>query len=73
MLSAALTGGSILPEPNEDLTWSRALATRECEYWITGACKEFSSLDDLKVFALVPCSGERLTRFDQALASLLKC
>jgi hypothetical protein len=72
MLSAALTDGSIFSEPNGDPTESRRLLSANA-YWITGACKEVSNFDDLKVVALVPRPTERLARFEQALDSLLKC
>ena len=32
------------------------MASRECEYWITGGHDELKSLQDLQVFVLVPCS-----------------
>jgi hypothetical protein len=76
ILSTALTDAPHFLNPDDDPMESEALATmRECEYCITRACKdsELSSLGDLEVVVLVPCSAERSARFEQVLASLLKC
>jgi hypothetical protein len=72
MLSAALTDGSIFPEPNDDPTEVRRLLCANA-YWVTGACKELNSLDSLRIVALVPRSAEQIARFGQVLAPLLKC
>ncbi len=55
---AALSDGSFEPElePDDEPTWAQALASPECEYWIAGGCDELKSLEDLKVFILVPQS-----------------
>jgi len=41
---------------SDDPSWAEAIASPECEYWIAGGREELKSLEDLKVFALVPCS-----------------
>jgi hypothetical protein len=55
----ALSDGSIEPVPadkdNEPL-WEHAMASDEREYWIAGRRDELNSLQDLKVFVLVPHS-----------------
>jgi hypothetical protein len=55
---AAMSNGEteILLEDDNDPSWSSALASPNQEYWIAGACEELKSLEDLKVFILVPCS-----------------
>ena len=65
---AALTDGSLEPSPADDdePTWAQAMASNEREYWIAGGRDELKSLQDLKVFVLVPCSnvphGQRLLK-----------
>jgi len=51
--------GSFKPtcETDNDPSWCNALAFLEQEYWIAGTSKELRSLQDLQVFALVPCSS----------------
>ena len=54
---SALSDGSLQPtSANEDdePTWSQAMASDEREYWIAGGREELKSLEDLKVFVLVP-------------------
>jgi len=53
-----LSDGSLTlsPETSDDPTWAEAMASPKCEYWIAGGRKELKSLEDLKVFALVPRS-----------------
>jgi hypothetical protein len=43
-------------DADDDPLWSEALASSEQEYWVAGAQDEISSLQDLKVFILVPRS-----------------
>ena len=52
----AAEDGSLEPEldVDNDPLWSKALASPEHEYWIAGAHDEIRSLQDLKVFVLVP-------------------
>jgi hypothetical protein len=54
----AAENGSLEPalDVDDDPLWSEALASPEHEYWITSAHDEIRSLQDLKVFILVPCS-----------------
>jgi transposase InsO family protein len=40
----------------DDPTWKEAIASPEREYWIAGGREELKSLEDLKVFVLVPRS-----------------
>jgi len=53
-----LSDGSFEPElePDDEPTWAQALASPDCEYWIVGGRDELKSLEDLKVFVLVPRS-----------------
>jgi hypothetical protein len=55
---AALSDGSLEPsvDADDDPTWAQAMASDEQEYWIAGGCDELKSLEDLKVFVLVPRS-----------------
>src|SRR6266702_596646 len=70
---AALTDGSI--EPTVDLddepSWGKALASPEREYWIAGGREELKSLEDLKVFVLVPRS--EVPRGQRPLKGKLVC
>jgi hypothetical protein len=65
---AAVTNGILEPEVDIDdnLLWSEAMASNECKYWIASAQDEIHSLEDLKVFILVPRSdiptGQRVLR-----------
>jgi hypothetical protein len=56
---ATLSSGDTEPvlETDDDPTWATALASFEHEYWIAGARNEIKSLEDLKVFVLVPRSA----------------
>lgn len=60
--------GSLVPscDDNDDPSWMEAMASPEREFWIAGAREELRSLDDLKVFVLVPRSsvppGKRLLK-----------
>ena len=65
---SAITTGSLEPDTdvNDDPTWADAMRSPEREYWIAGARDELKSLEDLKVFILVPhsdvpCSQHHLT------------
>ena len=54
----ALSNGSLEPSlaDDDEPTWSQAMASSEREYWIAGGRDELKSLQDLKVFVLVPRS-----------------
>jgi hypothetical protein len=53
---SALSDGSLQPSPESDdkPTWAQAMASDERKYWIAGGREEIKSLQDLKVFVLVP-------------------
>lgn len=70
---AALTNGSIKPtvDPDNEPLWAQAIASNEQEYWIAGGCNELKSLQDLKVFVLVPCS--EVPRGHRPLKGMLIC
>ena len=55
---SALSDGTIEPtlDSGDEPSWAQALASPECEYWIAGGHDELKSLEDLKVFVLVPRS-----------------
>ena len=55
---AALSDGNISPslDTGDDPTWAEAINSPEREYWIAGGHEELKSLEDLKVFILVPKS-----------------
>ena len=55
---AALSDGSIQPtiDIDDEPSWAEAMASDEREYWIAGGREELKSLEDLKVFVLVPRS-----------------
>ena len=55
---AALSDGNISPslDTGDDPTWAEAINSPEREYWIAGGREELKSLEDLKVFILVPKS-----------------
>ena len=52
----ALSDGSHEPtlDADDKPTWAQAMASDEREYWIASGCDELKSLEDLKVFVLVP-------------------
>jgi len=52
----ALGGADLSVDSNDDPSWTDAVASPEREYWIAGARDELQSLEQLKVFALVPRS-----------------
>ena len=56
---AAIADSSLEPlcEDNDDPKWAEAMASTDQEFWIAGAREELQSLEDLKVFVLVPCSS----------------
>ncbi len=43
-------------EPDDEPSWAQALASPKREFWIAGGQEELKSLEDLKVFILVPLS-----------------
>jgi hypothetical protein len=53
-----MADGSLEPtlDTGDDPSWPEALASPEREYWIAGVHDELRSLEDLKVFVLVPHS-----------------
>jgi len=55
---SALSDGTIEPvlDSGDEPSWAQALASPECKYWIAGGRDELKSLEDLRVFILVPCS-----------------
>jgi len=55
---SALSDGTIEPvlDSSDEPSWAQALASPEHKYWIAGGCNELKSLEDLKVFVLVPHS-----------------
>lgn len=55
---AALSEGLIEPtiDIDNEPSWAEAMASNECKYWIAGRCEELKSLEDLKVFILIPRS-----------------
>jgi hypothetical protein len=55
---AAARNGSLEPEVDgdDDPLWSDMLASPEQEYWITGTQDKICSLQNLKVFILIPQS-----------------
>lgn len=55
---SALTDGSLKPTvgPDDKPLRTQAINSDKQEYWITGGHNELQSLQDLKVFILVPCS-----------------
>ncbi len=55
---AALSDGSFKPELelDDEPIWAQALASPEHEYWIVGGHDKLKSLEDLRVFILVPQS-----------------
>ena len=70
----ALSNGSLVPQPadeDDEPLWEHAIASDECEYWIVGGCEELKSLEDLKVFVLIPRSN--IPRGHRALKGKLVC
>ena len=69
----SLSNGTLVPVPesDDDPLWSKALASPEREYWIAGARDEIRSLEDLKVFVLVPRSD--MPRGQRPLKGKLVC
>ena len=55
-LVAAIADGSLEPELEDEPKWHDALRSPEREYWIAGGHDEVRSLQELKVFVLVPRS-----------------
>jgi len=55
---SALATGQLEPAllDDDDLSWHSALNSSKHEYWIVGAREELKSLEDMKVFTLVPRS-----------------
>jgi hypothetical protein len=55
---SAIVDGSLEPsvDSDDDPLWAEAMASPEREFWIAGARDEIRSLEDLRVFALVPHS-----------------
>ena len=55
---SAIADGSMEPflDSGDDPSWADALASPDREFWITGGREEIKSLQDLKVFVLVPRS-----------------
>jgi hypothetical protein len=53
---SAVEDGTMEPEldPGDEPEWRDAVASPEREYWIAGGKEELKSLEDLKVFVLVP-------------------
>jgi hypothetical protein len=71
---SALSDGSLQPtstEGEDEPTWAQAMASEEREYWIAGGHDELKSLQDLKVFILVPRS--ELPRGHRPLKGKLVC
>jgi hypothetical protein len=53
---AAIADGSLKPKLEDKPKWHVALQSPEQEYWIVGGHDEVRSLQELKVFVLVPRS-----------------
>ena len=71
---AALSDGALVPtttDSDDKPTWNQAMASDERDYWIAGGRDEIKSLQDLKVFVLVPRS--ELTRGQKSLKGKLVC
>ena len=70
---ATVMNGLLEPEVdiNDDPLWSKAMASPKREYWIAGAQDEIRSLEELKVFVLVPRSDVPASQ--QALRGKLVC
>ena len=70
---SSLAEGNIIPilDSGDEPSWEQALASPEREYWIAGGRDELKSLEDLKVFVLVPCSD--IPRGQRPLKGKLVC
>jgi len=55
-LIAAIVDGSLKPNLEDEPKWHEALQLPKWEYWITGSHDKVCSLQELKVFVLVPQS-----------------
>ena len=55
---SVIADGSLEPsvDSDDDPLWAEAMASPERKFWIAGAHDEIRSLEDLRVFTLVPCS-----------------
>ena len=55
---STIADGTMEPilDSGDDPTWADALASPDREYWVAGGREEIQSLEDLKVFILVPRS-----------------
>jgi len=55
---SSLSDGSVEPifDTGDDPSWSSAIRSLECEYWIARAHEELRNLADLQVFVLIPRS-----------------
>jgi hypothetical protein len=58
-------------DDDDDPLWATTLASPEHEYWVAGARDELKSLEDLKVFVLVPRS--EIPRGQHPLKGKLVC
>ena len=70
---SGLADGNIEPilDSSNEPSWAQALASPEWEYWIAGGRDELKSLEDLKVFVLVPHSD--IPRGQRPLKGKLVC
>ena len=70
---SGLAEGNIIPilDSGDEPSWEQALASPEREYWIAGGRDELKSLEDLKVFVLVPRSN--IPRGQRPLKGKLVC
>jgi hypothetical protein len=70
---SALADGRIEPtlDSDDEPSWAKALTSPEREYWIAGGRDELKSLEDLKVFVLVPRS--EMPRGQRPLKGKLVC
>jgi hypothetical protein len=71
-LSALAVGATELElDPDDDPLWAKAIASPEREYWVAGARDKLKSLNNLKVFVLVPRS--EILHGQQPLKGKLVC
>ena len=70
---SSMAEGSLEPivDSGDDPSWADALASLDCEFWIAGAREEIESLENLKVFVLVPRS--EVPRGQRPLKGKLVC
>jgi len=70
---SGLADGNIEPilDSGDKPSWAQALTSPEQEYWIAGGREELKSLEDLKVFVLVPRSD--IPRGQRPLKGKLVC